>query len=172
MLDARLSTKMLLHLIRHGHALPADEDSSRPLSPRGRAAVTRLAEFLRTSEVGPPRFVWHSPLRRARETVALLAQHAGRPMTLIEKSYLQPDDDPEKILRLLAEMPPPADLAIVGHQPHLGTLATLLATGRAYPAAFAFETAGLLTLASTTEKHERNGLPRWKPRSEWAPPLT
>lgn len=163
---------MLLHLIRHGHALPADEDSGRPLSPRGRAAVTRLAEFLRTSEVGPPTFVWHSPLRRARETVALLAQHAGRPMTLIEKSYLQPDDDPEKILRLLAEMPPPADLAIVGHQPHLGTLATLLATGRAYPAAFAFETAGLLTLASTTEKHERNGLPRWEPRSEWAPPLT
>ena len=159
---------MLLHLIRHGHALPADEDAARPLSPRGRADVTALATRLRADGLTPAA-IWHSPLRRARETAALLAQHAqpaGEPIMLIGKSHLQPEDDPEKIARLLADLPPRANLAIVGHEPHLSALATLLATGRAQPPRFAFETAGLLTLAPADGKHESNGLPRWELREQ------
>lgn len=157
---------MYLHLIRHGHALSADEDVARPLSPRGRADVTALATRLRAEGLAPAA-IWHSPLRRARETAALLAQHAqpaGQPIMLIGKSHLQSEDDPAKIARLLAELPPRATLAIVGHEPHLGALATLLVTGRAEPAKFAFETAGLFTLAPAEGKHESNGLPRWEPR--------
>ncbi len=126
--------------------------------------MTALAARLRADGLAPAA-IWHSPLRRARETAALLAQHtqpAGQPIMLVGKSHLQPDDDPAKIARLLADLPPRATLAIVGHQPHLGTLATLLTTGRAEPAKFAFETAGLLTLAPAEGKHEANDLPRWE----------
>jgi phosphohistidine phosphatase len=133
--------------------------------------VAALAARLRADGLAPTA-IWHSPLRRARETAALLAQHtqpAGQPILLIGKSHLQPEDDPAKIVRLLYEMPPRANLAIVGHEPHLSALATLLVTGRAEPMKFAFETAGLLTLAPAEGKHETNGLPRWEPREQSAP---
>jgi phosphohistidine phosphatase len=161
---------MLLHLIRHGHALPAEKDSARPLSPRGRDDVVRLAEHLRAAPSGAPAAIWHSPFRRARETAALLAQHAGRQVMLVGKSHLTPEADPAKIAQLLAEMPPASDLAIVGHEPHLGAFATLLVTGTAGPVKFALEKAGVLTLASVPGRHEASGLPRWEVRGYYVPP--
>ncbi len=159
---------MLLHLIRHGDALSSEVDPARPLSPRGRDDVAKVAARLRADGTAPAA-IWHSPVRRARETAALLAQHLGRPVMLVGKSYLQSEDDPAKIARLLAEMPPPADLAIVGHEPHLGALATLLVTGAATPAVFALKTAGVLTLAPAAGKHEGTGFARWAVREEKSP---
>jgi phosphohistidine phosphatase len=155
---------MHLLLIRHGDALSADQDAARPLSPQGRADVVKLAERLRADEAAAPVAIWHSPYRRARETAALLAQHAGRQVMLIGKSYLTPDDDPAKIARLLAELPPAANLAIVGHEPHLTALATLLTTGRASPVQFTLEKAGVIALTPAEGKHETTGFPRWKVR--------
>src|SRR5476649_8021 len=163
---------MLLLLIRHGDALSADQDSARPLSPQGRAEVVKLAERLRADAAITPATIWFSPYRRARETAALLAQHAqpaGQPIMLIGKSYLTPDDDPAKIARLLAELPPAANLAIVGHEPHLTALATLLVTGRATPVQFALEKACVITLVPATGKHEGSGFPRWEVRGEISP---
>ncbi len=163
---------MLLHLIRHGDALPSDEDPARPLSPRGREDVRRLAVFLRANPAGATVHLWYSPIRRARETAALLVQHLGQPVMQISKSSLMPEDDPAKIARLLAELPPAVNLAIVGHEPHLSALATLLVTGRLAPCAFGFEKAGLLTLALDGGKHETTGHPRWVTRGAWTPAPT
>ena len=161
---------MLLRLIRHGHALSADEDSARPLSAQGRDDVVKLAAFLRTSGYAAPGLIWYSPFRRARETASLLAQHSGRQVMLVGKSFLTPGADPEKIARLLAELPPNADLAIVGHEPHLGLLATLLVTGTATPVKFALEKAGVLTLEPAPGTHAASGFARWEVRDQYAPP--
>jgi phosphohistidine phosphatase len=162
---------MLLHLIRHGHALAADQDAGRPLSPQGRNDVERLAAHLRAAPAGMPATLWHSPYRRARETAALLAQHAGRQVMLVGKSFLTPDDDPAKIAGLLAELPPAADLGIVGHEPHLGALATLLVTGTVEPVKFSMDKAGALTLAPADGSHAASGFPRWKVEAYFVPPM-
>ncbi len=159
---------MLLSLIRHGDAVSSEADPARPLSQQGRDDVIRLAARLRADGTAPAT-IWHSPIRRARETAALLAQHLGCPVMLVGKSYLQSEDDPAKIARLLAELPPTADLAIVGHEPHLGALATLLTTGHPAPIGFALEKAGIITLAPAEGKHAASGFPRWEVRGQIPP---
>lgn len=162
---------MLLHLIRHGHALPADDDFSRPLSGHGRADVIRLAQHLRTCASGPPAHIWHSPLRRAEETAALLAQNICQPVTLEIAPHLQPEDDPAHIVRALAE-PFPSNLAIVGHQPHLGDLASLLVLGRLGSLEYQLQTASLLTFTPLPASPTQPAYSRWEVRGAWSPGFT
>ena len=131
----------------------------------------RLAAHLRADPAGVPATIWHSPFRRARETAALLAQQAGHTVMLVGKSFLTPGADPAKMARLLAELPPATDLAIVGHEPHLGALATLLVTGAAEPVRFTLEKAGVLTLTPAVGQHGASGFPLWAERGYFVPPV-
>lgn len=70
---------MEMVLIRHGR--PADAAESDPgLAPDGLAAADRLAEHLAGGAVRRPDAVWSSPMRRARETAAPLADRLGVPL--------------------------------------------------------------------------------------------
>ena len=101
----------------------------------------------------------------------MLAQHLPGAVPLLERPELEPEDDPTKIAEILSVSPLPATLAIVGHQPHLGSLATLLVTGRVWPAAFALAKAGVITLAPQDTPPGTARLARWEWRGEWAPPV-
>jgi phosphohistidine phosphatase len=120
---------VILHLIRHAHAVAADENPLRPLSVRGRTQVAQLAAFFRTNGQLRPAEVWHSPLVRARETAALLAAALGWAGPLLQKPGLEPGDDPRATAARLAGAI--ESLAIVGHEPHLSALATFLVRGPA-----------------------------------------
>jgi phosphohistidine phosphatase len=134
----------MLYLIRHAEANDGEPDSQRALSGRGRKQVLRLGAFLkRCPEVEPPE-IWHSPLLRARETAELLAQHAGWKVRSLSVECIQPDDDPNLVVRSLE--PFDGSLAIVGHNPHLTLLATLLVTGRCVPPAFFVRKCSLIAL--------------------------
>jgi phosphohistidine phosphatase len=85
---------MDLYLIRHAHAVAADDDAERPLSKKGREQVKRLADFLRTSDAFRPEEIWHSPLLRSQQTARLLAKKLHLPVPLIEVAGLEPEDDP------------------------------------------------------------------------------
>lgn len=118
---------MELVLLRHGHALSAEEsggrtDSDRKLSGRGRSEVA--ASLARLSELGfAPGRVVSSPLRRARETALAAAEHFG----LQEACELEELASPcglEETLRAIIDSAEGADsLLAVGHQPTLGALA-------------------------------------------------
>jgi phosphohistidine phosphatase len=137
---------MLLYLIRHAHAVAADENRERPLSLRGRGECARVAAFLgRTREFTPLEF-WHSPLARARETAELLRAALAPQITLREHAGLLPEDDPAVFAARLTALAPTAALAVAGHEPHLSALATLLVCGRAAPIGFEFEKAAVLAL--------------------------
>jgi phosphohistidine phosphatase len=116
-----------LHLVRHAHAVDADKNATRPLSRRGRAQVAALARFLRHRGVFAPAEIWHSPLVRAHETATRLDRGLRLGATLRETAGLLPEDDPHRIARKIASARAP--LAIVGHEPHLSALATLLVGG-------------------------------------------
>lgn len=134
---------MELHLIRHAHAEDTVPDEARRLSPRGRRQARALARRLRATGEFAPAEVWHSTLRRARETAELLAPAApGAPLR--EQTGLAPEDDPAAVARRLARTREP--VAIVGHEPLLSALASQLVTGAADPVAFHVRKASALAL--------------------------
>lgn len=146
----------VLYLVRHADAVSDEVDPARPLSAKGRDQVGRVCGLLRRHSGFCPAEFWHSPLARARETAELLAKGMELASPVLLKPGLEPDDDPEKVIPALeAET---RSLAVVGHEPHLGILASLMVHGPVlggiyYP----FQKAGVLALT--------RGAKRW--RAEW-----
>jgi phosphohistidine phosphatase len=145
----------MLYLVRHAHALDAEDDDARPLSDGGRAQVRRLAAFLRGGGQMQPSEIWHSPLVRAAETAALLAEALGLGVPLRKVPGLRSGDDPQLVAGRLQA---PVSVALVGHEPHLGSLASLLVTGSASPQVFFMGKCAILAL-----ERVRGG-----PRGGWA----
>ncbi len=135
---------MSLFLIRHAHAVSADENPNRPLSPRGRQQVRRLAAFLAKSGGFGCAELWHSPLARSIETAGRLVQHLGLEARLTLTPGLEGDDPPDRIAARLRSRRAP--LALVGHEPHLSALATLLVSGRTEPSGFVLKKCAVLAL--------------------------
>ena len=148
-------------LVRHAHALDGRDDAARPLSAKGRAQVKRLARFLRASGDFDPAEVWHSPLVRARESADLLAQRlrVAGPRRII--AGLAPGDAPRIAARRLARMA--RAVAVVGHEPQLSALASLLVAGNARPPVFEMKKCGVLALARVAD--------RWVVRWQISPEL-
>ena len=65
---------MRLFLVRHAEAAPGEPDDLRPLTPAGRDAARALAQKLAGEH---PEAVVSSPLLRARETAAAIAEASG-----------------------------------------------------------------------------------------------
>jgi phosphohistidine phosphatase len=75
-----------------------------------------------------------------------------------------PEDKPEKMAARLATLAPTLMLAIVGHEPHLSALATLLVSGRSGHTAFVLEKGAVLCLSSSDSQ-------TWAVRWHIAPPI-
>lgn len=151
-----------LFLVRHAHAAEAANDAERPLSKRGREQLRDLARFLRETGAFAPEEIWHSPLVRASETAEILGDRLKLKADRIEVSELEPGVAPELVagrLRGAAK-----SVALVGHEPQLSALASLLVTGRGDPAVFVLKKAAILALEPATEG-------RWAVRWQLAPEL-
>ena len=122
---------LVLDLLRHGHALPAEngDDSGRRLSPRGRADLERLGGHLKQIGWRPDR-VFTSPVSRARESALAILRGAALDAEPVPMEALLPDSPPEAVLSALAEAGAlDGHLFLVGHQPLMGLLAGFLIGG-------------------------------------------
>jgi phosphohistidine phosphatase len=138
----------LIFLVRHAHAVTEEENPLRPLSARGHDECRRLVAFFQKNRAFTPSEFWHSSLLRACETAELLLPIV--PLAALRETVgLCPEDSPAKIAARIATLAPTQILAIVGHEPQLSALATLLITGRSGHAAFALEKGAVLALSST-----------------------
>ena len=135
---------MHLYLIRHAHAIDGDDDAARPLSSKGREQIRALGRLLRGTEAFEAAEIWHSPLRRSEETAILLAKRLKTKSRLVEIAGLRPDDAPNSILRKLQALRRP--VAVVGHEPHLSALASLLVADEAAPPRFVLKKCAALRL--------------------------
>jgi phosphohistidine phosphatase len=145
----------MLYLIRHADAVDLADDAARPLSKRGRHQVEALAHFLRHSGAFAVDEIWHSPLVRARETAELLADGVHTHATRREMPGLTPESDPEPLARKLATLSSP--VALVGHNPHLELLASLLVAGAPVPTVFLMKKCAVLAL----DRADSRWLVRW-----------
>ena len=152
---------MPIYLVRHAHAVTEKENPTRPLSERGRDEVRRLAAFFRENGNFRPSQVWHSPLARSRETAERL--HAGLMMDvpLVEVPGLLGEDEPHEIATRLASLDSSVSIALVGHEPHLSALATLLLRGKTHPVVVELKKGAVFALKRTDHVHKKTGEIRW-----------
>lgn len=111
-----------LVIVRHAHALPGyaagvDSDAQRPLSQEGlnKAALTAA----RLGQLGvKPGIIVTSPLLRARQTAAILAETLHAPVQ--EDSELNGLKDEQDVCEFLKEQLEHADCVLaVGHNPNV-----------------------------------------------------
>ncbi|HTQ31578.1 MAG TPA: histidine phosphatase family protein [Opitutaceae bacterium] len=152
---------MQLYLIRHADAVAEQENSLRPLSARGRAECGRLVAFFQRNNALRPAQFWHSPLARSLETARLLAEGLKLDAALVETPGLLPEDDPVEIVTRIEEMDTSMNLALVGHEPHLSALATLLVRGKLRPVGFEVKKGAVLAFEPAGGVHKKSGRRRW-----------
>jgi len=122
-----MSKKTRLYLMRHAHAVTEEDDAQRPLSDKGREQVRMMAEFLSARGGIKVERVWHSPLRRAQETADAFCDQLNLTGSRREIGGLLPNDDIRGVARRLSGFGYP--LLVVGHEPHLGRLTSMLVCG-------------------------------------------
>jgi phosphohistidine phosphatase len=119
-----------LYLVRHAIAEESSasgRDADRALTDEGRQKMRRACVGLREMDVRLD-LIATSPLRRARETAEILAATLGN-VSIEIVTELASGEDPGQALRALRAYDRFDAIAAVGHQPDLGSLASLLLTG-------------------------------------------
>lgn len=120
---------LVLELLRHGEAAASspDGDAGRPLTPRGAEAIDRLARHLARRPAWDRVLV--SPLRRARETAAIMIRPYAEgspngPVPVAEVTEaLLPDAEPADLVRELRVLGADSGrVLLVSHMPLLGEL--------------------------------------------------
>jgi phosphohistidine phosphatase len=123
-----------LLIIRHAIAEDKEEwaktgktDDLRPLTADGHRKMVRVARGLRRV-IGSIDLLAASPLVRAQQTAAIVAAEYGK-LPIETTAVLMPETDLGEFVDWAEERGEHEVVAVVGHEPHLGELATWLLTG-------------------------------------------
>jgi phosphohistidine phosphatase len=141
---------MNLFLLRHGLAVKGGgldyaHDFARPLTLAGRSQLHQIAAALRVMAL---RFdvILSSPLVRAQETAGIVAAALKIKTEPAPVDELKPAGDMKKLMQRIAALaPPPGNILLVGHEPDLSQLISLLVTGKT-GAGFVLKKCGLAQL--------------------------
>lgn len=123
---------MELYLVRHGIAQDPSEaatDAERRLTAEGREKTARVAREFR-KRISRVDVIFHSPYLRAEETARIFAGEFPR-AKLVCTTGLTPHDEPKSALPLFSGGHDA--VMVVGHEPHLSSLASRLLTGKDNP---------------------------------------
>ena len=122
---------MMLYVLRHGVAEevgPEGTDGSRRLTPGGRRKLRAAAAGVRGLGVAFDAILT-SPLVRAGETAAIVAEALRNQPVPRELAALEPGVAPVETVRALRAFARHEHVAIVGHEPGLSGVVALLLTG-------------------------------------------
>lgn len=121
---------MNLLVIRHAIAEDRDawarqgkEDTRRPLTSAGRSRMRKVARGLKVVQPEID-LLATSPLTRARQTARIIGKVYDEKVEVVDA--LAPDRDRQDVLDWLLEQQEQLTMAIVGHEPSLGLLASWL----------------------------------------------
>jgi len=135
---------MKVYLLRHAKAVAGSPDADRELAGRGRDHARALGKFLAGTKSFSPERLWRSPFVRAEQTAGLVQNHAKAQLAAEERGILEPDVDPAPLAEELKQVGP--DLLIVGHNPNLEILASLLIAGERQRVRLRLKTCAIMCL--------------------------
>ena len=127
-----------LYVLRHGlavkrGALEYPDDEQRPLTPKGIRRMARQVRGLNRLGLSLDLII-ASPLPRAAETAKIVHRGLAEPGRLVTSDALAPAARPESLIGQIASSHSSAgSVMIVGHEPYLGRLVSVLVTGDEEP---------------------------------------
>ncbi len=125
---------MNLFFLRHGVAVERDphsfpDDSRRPLTLKGEDRVRLVCDALQALELSFDAIL-SSPFLRARQTAEIISGSLGLRRVLQFHPDLAPAGNPQTLLRFVNRISPkPENLLLVGHEPYLSELLSMLISG-------------------------------------------
>ncbi|MGB0417022.1 MAG: SixA phosphatase family protein [Coraliomargarita sp.] len=136
---------MRIYLLRHAKSEPGYPDAARVLAARGRAHTAALGSFFRGQDRFRPQELWCSPLTRAEETADRFLQAWGGPVhDRRSVDALEPERDPGVLVEELVSLG--REVLLVGHNPNIEILASLLISGERSRAQILIQTGVMLCL--------------------------
>jgi phosphohistidine phosphatase len=126
---------MNLYIIRHAIAVEAgapgyEDDSQRPLTGKGRKKMEQVAQGLKKLDAEID-VMLTSPYVRAADTAKIVRKVFGLSKDqMVATEYLMPTGYADQLINLINEKyASVANLALVGHEPYLGNLISVLVAG-------------------------------------------
>ncbi len=124
---------MELYVLRHAIAVPRgtpgyEVDRERPLTSQGAQKMESIARGMRALGLSFD-VILSSPYLRARQTAEIVAQVLRAPDQVELSDHLAPDGDPRALLDELKSYGLRKSVALVGHEPYLSELISVLTTG-------------------------------------------
>jgi phosphohistidine phosphatase len=126
---------MDIYIIRHAIAVDRGtpeftDDSQRPLTDKGKKRMRQIAKGLYALGVDFD-LILSSPYVRAKETAEILADVFKTKADIAFSENLIPMGDPDLLISEINEKYSVNSIALVGHEPHLTTLISLLVSNNA-----------------------------------------
>jgi phosphohistidine phosphatase len=125
---------MNLYILRHGIAVERgapgySNDADRPLTPKGERKLWQAAEAMEALGLSFD-VILTSPFVRARQTADVIAEAFNARKWVETTDSLAPSGSTKALIdRINRLKPPPEDVLLVGHEPYLSELISLLVTG-------------------------------------------
>ncbi len=138
MAHSKDNSDLKLGFLRHSFTPKRDvkdfpDDDIRPLSKKGRKCIPQVAKGFLNLGFQPDR-IFTSPILRARQTAEAVAETLEIPSHRVkELPSLRYDIDVNVALRQLASLSWRGQILMVGHEPWLGEMISLLICGRTGP---------------------------------------
>ncbi|MGD0744257.1 MAG: phosphohistidine phosphatase SixA [Verrucomicrobiota bacterium] len=125
---------MKIHVLRHGVAVEPgtpgyENDAGRPLIQKGKRQLRQTAAAMKRMGLHFD-LILSSPYLRAKQTAEIVAGSLKLKKQLAFSNALAPDGSPKILIRQLNESrPAPENILLVGHEPYLSRVVSLLTTG-------------------------------------------
>ena len=142
---------MNLYLLRHGIAVEPgtpgfENDADRPLIPKGARRLHSVAAAMKKLELSFD-LILSSPFVRAKQTAEIVAGELKLKKRIEFFGGLVPGGNPKALIHALDELKPsPDNVLLVGHEPYLSRLISLLVSGGLDAAAIEMKKGGLCKL--------------------------
>jgi len=156
---------MNLFILRHGLAVEPGtagfaKDSDRPLTPKGERKLWKIAEAMEDLEIGLD-WILSSPYLRARQTAEIVAEALDLKKKLELCEALTPGGNPARLIEAInGQKPSPENLLLVGHEPYLSELISMLISGSS-DIPITMKKAGLCKLAVESLRHGQCATLEW-----------
>jgi len=153
---------MKLYIMRHGLAeepTPKGEDAPRKLTEKGADKIRKAASGMRASGLAF-NLILTSPIARAAETAEIVAKELGGPKPKAIPQ-LATGTSPAAALEALGKQRLPESVLVVGHEPTLSRLASLMLTDSSESVGIGLKQGGVIALDFPDQVESAAAKMRW-----------